>query len=74
MTIMFNNINFEIQFIGATAVQQILNENKNFNFGDAMLKVQRRPWLVDNFDRFMEVLMQVHYLLITSSKEFFMIR
>ncbi|KAL7032429.1 hypothetical protein ACKWTF_007315 [Chironomus riparius] len=57
-TLFYGLLSANIFDSGATAVQKILKENKNFNFGDAMLKVQKRPWLVDNFDSFMDVLLQ----------------
>lgn len=40
-------------------MQEILNNNKNFGFHDALDKMQKRPWLVDNFDEFMDSLEKV---------------
>jgi type II pantothenate kinase len=41
---------------GASAVQEIIqsskDENKEFGMKQALQKVQKRPWLHDNFDAF----------------------
>lgn len=39
---------------GATAVQDLLKDNLNFGLGDALSKIQERPWLIDQFDQFMK--------------------
>lgn len=44
---------------GATQVQELLNNNKNFNLNDALSKIQTRPWLIDGFDAFVERLNRV---------------
>lgn len=46
---------------GATAVQDILNENHNFGLHDALQKIQSRPWLIDSFDQFMIRLEEVNF-------------
>lgn len=44
---------------GATQVQELLDSNKNFNLNDALSKIQLRPWLIDDFDGFVERLGKV---------------
>jgi hypothetical protein len=39
---------------GATQVQELLTNNRNFNLNDALSKIQTRPWLIDDFDAFVE--------------------
>ncbi|KAG5682011.1 hypothetical protein PVAND_011406 [Polypedilum vanderplanki] len=41
---------------GSSAVQDILSNNINFGFHDALDKIQRRPWLIDNFDEFFDTI------------------
>jgi hypothetical protein len=57
---------------GATAVQEILNNNKNFGFRDALEKMQKRPWLVDHFEDFMNAMEKVccHINLFFHAKDF----
>jgi hypothetical protein len=44
---------------GATAVEEIRKNNKNFGLSDALQKIQERPWLIDDFDSFFHRLEQV---------------
>jgi uncharacterized protein with ATP-grasp and redox domains len=37
---------------GATAVQELLQNNENFGLQDALQKIPARPWLIDSFDAF----------------------
>lgn len=39
---------------GAVAVQEILEENKEFGLKDALMKIQKRPWLYDGIDKWLE--------------------
>jgi uncharacterized protein with ATP-grasp and redox domains len=38
---------------GATAVQELLQNNENFGLRDALQKIPERPWLIDSFDAFL---------------------
>lgn len=44
---------------GATAVQEILDDNKNFGLRDALQTIPERPWLIDSFDHFIKRLENV---------------
>lgn len=44
---------------GATQVQELLKSNKNFDLHEALSKIQKRPWLIDNFGAFIERLEKV---------------
>lgn len=39
---------------GAGAVQKILEENEEFGLKDALQKIQKRPWLYDGIDKWLE--------------------
>lgn len=45
---------------GATAVQEILNDNQNFGLQDALQKIPERPWLIDSFEQFIKRLENVN--------------
>lgn len=44
---------------GATAVQELIENNRSFGIDDALSSIQERPWLLDNFDDFIERLENV---------------
>lgn len=39
---------------GALEIQMMLKSSNNFNLNEALSKIQKRPWLIDNFDAFLE--------------------
>lgn len=45
---------------GATAVQELLQNNENFGLHDALQKIPERPWLIDTFDEFLVRLEKVN--------------
>lgn len=53
---------------GATAVQEILNDNRNFGLHDALQKIPERPWLIDSFDHFIKRLENVNYTRIAARR------
>lgn len=39
---------------GAKAVLELFDESDNFGLNEALSKIQPRPWLIDDFDKFIE--------------------
>lgn len=39
---------------GAIEIQKILKSSEGFLLKEALSKIQKRPWLIDNFDAFLE--------------------